>query len=155
MRPLQPAPPECPIEWRTSEPVRKGCYEQSTKTTSEGTKTKAGSQFFQKAWRYLRKKNETTASNDNMNDPVSSAGTRNSRSFATDVSRTANETARTASLRNKTIKPTRTAAEWSVLAIPHGTKMFPRSVKNRNNLIADAHSIKARYRPEYSRIIAS
>ena len=47
------------------------------------------------------------------------------------------------------------AAGASVAAIPHGTNRLAASVSSTVNLNAAAHSIHARYGPEYSRIIAS
>ena len=96
-----------------------------------------------------------TANSASINDPVKSSGTRNSRSLATEVSKIARLTARTPSLMTSAKSPAATAPGCEVAAMPHGTKMFPSSVRNRKSLMADAHSMSARYRPEYSRIIAS
>ena len=43
----------------------------------------------------------------------------------------------------------------SAAATPQGTKRFARSVKKTSSFVAAAHSIRARYRPEYSSTMAS
>src|SRR6266516_2127701 len=104
---------------------------------------------------YLKKKNEITASSASMKEPLNSSGTRKSRSFASAVSRTARPKAKTPSLSTSAKTPMATTPGLSVTATPQGKKMFPSNVRNRNNFINDAHSINARYRPEYSKIMAS
>src|SRR5262245_45168527 len=104
---------------------------------------------------YLVKNDEAAASSARVNDSASNSGTRNSRSLATRVSSSARSSPRIASLTTITSSPAARAVGAGDVAIPHGRNRFAASVSSNVRRTAAAHSINARYGPEYSRIIAS
>src|SRR5581483_12090966 len=94
--------------------------------------------------RHRRKKNAATESRLTTKDPLSSSGTRNSRSLATAVSSTATAMASTPSFTTSAAAPSRTAGVASAAGTPQGTKRFASRARKRRSFIAPAHSTSAR-----------
>src|SRR5262249_55646440 len=104
---------------------------------------------------HANRKVDSNASVASTKAALNRSGTRNRRSLALHVSTSTTSAASTSNFTPKatTLRPS--AAGDAAVAMPSGRNTFASSVISTSCLRDAPHSINARYRPEYSRSIAS